>query len=136
MTNGNESRTFYRGKPVTVGLQQRIIACFLKRCCGLQGLAHRGVTCLLQAGMPARFGDWHRVYVRYNRWAHKGHWLRIFEALADDPDFEHLMVDGSIVRVHQHGAAKKKQQEQEAMGKSRGGLSTKIHVAACLLQAG
>ena len=31
---------------------------------------------------------------------------------------------------------KKKQQEQEAMGKSRGGLSTKIHVAACLLQAG
>ena len=83
-----------------MGLQQRIIACFLKRCCGLQGLAHRGVTCLLQAGMPARFGDWHRVYVRYNRWAHKGHWLRIFEALADDSDFEPLMVDGSIVRVH------------------------------------
>lgn len=38
------------------------------------------------------------------------------------------MVDGSIVRVHQHGAAKK-QQNDEAMGLSRGGLSTKIHVA-------
>jgi hypothetical protein len=37
------------------------------------------------------------------------------------------MVDGSIVRVHPHGAAKKN--SQAAMGKSRGGLSTRIHVA-------
>lgn len=57
--------------------------------------------------LPALFGHWHRVYVRYNRWAHKGHWVRIFEAIANDPDLEYLMVDGSIVRVHQHGAAKK-----------------------------
>jgi len=39
------------------------------------------------------------------------------------------MVDGSIVRVHQHGAAKKKDQTEQAQGKSRGGLSTKIHAA-------
>ena len=57
--------------------------------------------------LPTRLGHWHRVYVRYNRWAHKGVWVRIFEALADDPDLEYLMTDGSIVRVHQHGAAKK-----------------------------
>ena len=57
--------------------------------------------------LPPDFGHWHRVYVRYNRWAHKGHWVRIFDAIADDPDLEYLMVDGSIVRVHQHGAAKK-----------------------------
>jgi len=57
--------------------------------------------------LPIAFGHWHRVYVRYNRWAHKGHWVAIFEALANDPDLEYLMVDGSIVRVHQHGAAKK-----------------------------
>jgi hypothetical protein len=38
------------------------------------------------------------------------------------------MVDGSIVRVHQHGATKKQQNEQ-AIGKSRGGLSAKIHAA-------
>jgi hypothetical protein len=36
------------------------------------------------------------------------------------------MVDGSIVRFHQNGAAKKHQYEQ-VMAKSRGGLSTKIH---------
>lgn len=58
--------------------------------------------------LPADLGHWHRVYVRYNRWSHKGVWNRIFEAIADDPDLENLMVDGSIVRVHQHGAAQKK----------------------------
>jgi len=78
--------------------------------------------------LPEHFGYWHRVYVRYNRWSHKGHWIRVFNALADDPDLEYLMVDGSIVRVHQHGAAKKLHHE-EAMGQSRGGLSTKIHAA-------
>ncbi len=58
--------------------------------------------------LPDHFGHWHRVYVRYNRWSHKGHWARIFDAIATAPDLEYLMVDGSIVRVHQHGAAKKK----------------------------
>ena len=57
--------------------------------------------------LPSEFGLWHRVYVRYSRWSRKGIWKRVFEAVADDPDLESLMVDGSIVRVHQHGAAKK-----------------------------
>lgn len=39
------------------------------------------------------------------------------------------MIDGSIVRLHQHGAPPKKKQQEEAVGKSRGGLSTKIHAA-------
>ena len=57
--------------------------------------------------LPASFGHWHRVYVRYNRWSHKGTWAKILAAVADDPDLEYLMVDGSIVSVHQHGAPKK-----------------------------
>jgi transposase len=57
--------------------------------------------------LPESFGSWHRVYVRYNRWSYKGTWSQLFEAIADNPDLEYLMVDGSIVRVHQHGAAKK-----------------------------
>jgi len=36
----------------------------------------------------------------------KGIWQKVFEELAD-PDLEYLMVDGSIVRVHQDGASKK-----------------------------
>ena len=57
--------------------------------------------------LPGDFGHWHRIYVRYNRWSKKGVWERIFTTMSDDPDLEYVMVDGSIVRVHQHGAAKK-----------------------------
>ena len=57
--------------------------------------------------LPERFGYWNQVYVRYNRWSKKGHWERIFKALAADKDLEYLMVDGSIARVHQHGGPKK-----------------------------
>ena len=57
--------------------------------------------------LPRELGYWHRVYVRYSRWAKKGVWQRAFEALADEPALEQLMIDGSIVRVHQHGASKK-----------------------------
>ena len=57
--------------------------------------------------LPEEFGHWHRVYVRYDRWSKKGYWAAIFEVLATDKDLEYLMVDGSIARVHQHGAPKK-----------------------------
>jgi transposase len=57
--------------------------------------------------LPERFGFWGCVYVRYNRWCHNGTWQRIFEALSDDPDFEYVMIDSSIVRAHQHAAGGK-----------------------------
>jgi transposase len=48
--------------------------------------------------------------------------------MADDPDFEYVMVDSSIVRAHQH-AAGKRGAETRAIGRSRGGLTTRIHAA-------
>jgi transposase len=79
--------------------------------------------------LPNYFGYWHQVYVRYSRWSKKDIWEKVMKMASNSPDFEYLMVDGSIVRVHQHGAAKKSEQANEAQGKSRGGLSTKIHAA-------
>ena len=35
-------------------------------------------------------------------------WRRIFEAMSDDPDFEYLIVDSTIIRAHQHAAGAKK----------------------------
>jgi len=35
-------------------------------------------------------------------------WWRIFAAMSDDPDFEYLIVDSTIVRAHQHAAGAKK----------------------------
>ena len=40
--------------------------------------------------------------------ATKVFWWRIFEAMSDDPDFEYLIVDSTIVRAHQHAAGAKK----------------------------
>jgi len=70
------------------------------------------VLWIARTGSPWRdmhdsFGKWHSIYVRYDRWAKKGVWTKILEAFSGDADFEYLMVDGSIVKVHQHGAAKK-----------------------------
>ena len=84
--------------------------------CGVTARNNRlfveAVMWIIRTGSPWRdlpddVGHWHRVYVRYNRWSKKGVWERVFKTMADDPDLEYLMVDGSIVRVHQHGAAKK-----------------------------
>ncbi len=57
--------------------------------------------------LPEAFGNWNSTYVRYNRWCQKGIWTDLFEQLSSEKDFEYLMIDGSITRVHQHGAPKK-----------------------------
>ncbi len=94
-----------------------------------------GVLWIVRTGSPWRdlpeaFGDWNSVFRRFSRWSIKGVWWRIFEAMSDDPDFEYLIVDSTIVRAHQHAAgAKKRGSEDQALGRSRGGLSTKIHMA-------
>lgn len=38
------------------------------------------------------------------------------------------MIDGSVVRAHQHSSGSGQEKDAEAIGRSRGGYSTKIHV--------
>lgn len=59
-------------------------------------------------GLPEAFGHWNSVFVRFRRWAVRGVFERVFAALADDPDFEYAIIDGTIVRVPQHGTSAKK----------------------------
>ena len=54
--------------------------------------------------LPDDFGPWYSVYTRFWRWSRSGVWRNLFKALADDPDFEYLIIDSTIVRAHQHGA--------------------------------
>ena len=53
--------------------------------------------------LPEAFGNWNSVFQRFRRWVKAGVFDWIFEALSDDADFEYVIVDGTIVRVHQHG---------------------------------
>jgi len=93
-----------------------------------------GIRFILKTGipwrdLPERFGNWNSVFQRFNRWSKKGVFTRIFEILGD-PDPEVLMLDSTTIRAHQHAAgAENTTPEQEKLGRSRGGFSTKIHVA-------
>jgi putative transposase len=57
--------------------------------------------------LPTFFGNWNSVWRRFRRWAIAGVWERILAALADDPDFESIIIDGTIIRAHQHAAGGK-----------------------------
>jgi len=72
-----------------------------------------GVLWIVRTGapwrdLPAVFGEWNSVFRRFSRWSRKGVWQRIFEAMSDDPDFEYLIVDSTIIRAHQHAAGAQK----------------------------
>lgn len=57
--------------------------------------------------LPERYGKANTAFQRFNRWAKKGRWQAIFEAL-QEPDLEWIMLDTSVVRAHQHAAGQKK----------------------------
>ena len=70
------------------------------------------IVWMARTGVPWRdlgpcFGKWNSVFKRFRRWAKAGVWERIMAALADDPDFESVIIDGTIIRAHQHAAGGK-----------------------------
>jgi len=58
--------------------------------------------------LPGRFGDPTNVHKRFRRWTKTGMWELVFANLAADADNEYAMIDGTIVRAHQHSAGAKK----------------------------
>jgi transposase len=57
--------------------------------------------------LPDLFGSWNSVFRRFRRWAQAGVFERLFQILSGDPDFEYALIDGTIIRVHQHGTGAK-----------------------------
>lgn len=78
--------------------------------------------------LPTEFGSWNSIYQKFNRWSSQNKLMKIFKSLVQEPDLEWKFIDGSIIRAHQHstGAAS---EENQAIGKSVGGNTTKIHMA-------
>jgi len=71
-----------------------------------------GIFYILRTGapwrdLPARYGPHTTVYNRYVRWAKRGIWQGIFEALARDCKDALIFVDSSIVKAHRAAAGSK-----------------------------
>lgn len=58
-------------------------------------------------GVPKRFGNWHTIYTRMNRWAKAGVLDRLFEELQKQQliriKIEAVSLDSTIVKVHPDG---------------------------------
>ncbi len=81
--------------------------------------------------LPAAYGRWNSIYRRFARWQKRGVWQRLFESLSADPDLENAILDSTTVRAHPCAAGARKVdggQAAQALGRSAGGFSTKIHV--------
>jgi len=93
----------------------------------VEGMLHRMRVGCPWRDLPAEFGCWNSIYQKFNRWSSKNKLMNIFKSLVQDPDLEWEFIDGSLVKAHQHssGAAG---QEDQAIGKSVAGNTTKIHM--------
>jgi transposase len=103
-----------------------------------------GILWVLNSGapwrdLPRRYGRVGTVSSRFYRWRQSGVWQRVLEelqALADAEGrvgWELHFLDSTVVRAHQHAAGARTANrgagaEDEALGRSRGGFSTKLHV--------
>ena len=58
-------------------------------------------------GLPKRFGNWHTIYTRMNRWAKNGVLDAVFEKLQREQfvgiKIEAVSMDSTIVKVHPDG---------------------------------
>ena len=74
--------------------------------------------------LPERYGDWKATHKRFRRWCESGVFANILKALSLDADAEYMSIDSTSVRAHQHSAGAKKDGQDQAIGRSRGGLTT------------
>src|SRR5690625_3915427 len=58
--------------------------------------------------LPPELGNWHTTFTRFSRWAAKGVWERVLEAISQDRDFEEVMLDSTAIRAYPHAAGAKK----------------------------
>ena len=112
-----------------------------------------GIRWRVRVGAPWRdvpdcYGSWQAVYGLFRRWQRAGVWQQVVTALRARADAAGLItwdvsVDSTIARAHQHAAGARRHPDRQteapggvsveptdhALGRSRGGLTTKLHLA-------
>jgi transposase len=71
-------------------------------------------------GLPARFGNWHTIYTRMNRWSKSGVLDRVFEKLQREQivriRIEAFSLDSTSVKVHPDGTGALKKTDPKPSG--------------------
>ena len=71
-------------------------------------------------GLPRRFGNWHTIYTRMNRWSKSGVLDRVFARLQEEQivrvKIEAVSLDSTIVRVHPDGTGALKKTVRKLSG--------------------
>ncbi|MFF5716527.1 IS5 family transposase [Streptomyces buecherae] len=98
--------------------------------------------------LPCDYGPWQTVYGSFRRWQRQGVWARLLTLLQARADSFGLIdwevnVDSTVCRAHQHAAGARRngagqkeppggvghEPDDHGLGRSRGGFTTKIHLA-------
>jgi transposase len=108
-----------------------------------------GILVVLNEGCSWRAIDreeanWNSVYHYFRRWCAQGVWAAVLERCSPAMKGRHLFLDSTHVKLHKSGSNPAGGQEHQALGRTKGGLNTKIHAAvdargnpaALLLSAG
>ncbi|WP_437035548.1 IS5 family transposase [Streptomyces sp. enrichment culture] len=107
----------------------------------VNGMVYKIRTGISWHDLPERQGPWQTVYTRFRRYAPDGVFTQALQQIQAHADAAGgidwlVQIDSTIVRAHQHaaatgrkGAAPADEPDDHALGRSRGGPTTKIHLA-------
>ena len=96
----------------------------------ISGIVHVLRTGCRWSDAPECYGPRKTLYSRFVRWARRGVWDDVFEGLAEagGPPAA-LMLDATHAKAHRSAAGGRRGAAAQAIGRSRGGRTTKLHMA-------
>ena len=76
--------------------------------------------------LPAHFGPWGSVYTRFRRWCAAGCFSRMLAVVSSAAVGELRHIDCSHIKLHQDGTNPRGGQAPHAIGRTKGGINTKL----------
>ena len=97
----------------------------------------RGILTVLSQGCKWRAigqptAGWNAIYQYYWRWTREGLWQMLWESCAPKPMGTKRFLDATHVKAHRCASNARGGREHQALGRTKGGLNTKIHAVVDL----
>jgi transposase len=78
--------------------------------------------------LPAYYGHWRAIHRRFLRWTIRGIFTILYRSIQRS-DLRIVMLDSTVVRAHPKASGYEKNgNNKQALGRSKGGFTTKLHV--------